>query len=69
MDKHWDIEKLTGEVIRIALNEYKDKEYIDIRTYYMADDGELKPTKKGVTIPKEQYPELKEAILGLEELL
>ena len=51
------------------MNEYKGKKYIDIRTYFEADDGEYKPTKKGVTLSIDLYNELKEGIERLESLL
>ena len=35
-----------------ALKEYKGKQFIDIRTFYLADavKNEWRPTKKGITI-------------------
>jgi hypothetical protein len=39
----------------------------DIRIYYKADDGEYRPTKKGITVSPSQLPELGEAIRKLIE--
>jgi hypothetical protein len=39
----------------------------DLRIYYKADDGEYRPTKKGITVSPAQLPELGEAIRKLIE--
>lgn len=68
--KEFDIERNEREIVRIALSEYSGREFIDIRIFYMDEKvGEYKPTKKGVTLAKELYPELKKAILALEDVL
>lgn len=64
-----DIEKPNGEVVRIQLNEFNDKHYLDLRIHYLADEDEYKPTKKGVSIPVELYGELKEAIEKAEDAI
>lgn len=55
-----------GDVIRVAVDEFKGKDYLDIRNFYKGQDGELKPTRKGVSIPVE----LAEVVIGtaLKEL-
>jgi hypothetical protein len=63
-------EKNSLEEVRISLTEFKGKELIDLRVYYQPEDGEEKrPTKKGITISPEKFPELKKAILALEKAL
>lgn len=42
-----------GDVIRVQKKEFKGKSYLDIRTFYEGEDGEMMPTKKGVAIPIE----------------
>ncbi|NTW38075.1 MAG: transcriptional coactivator p15 [Syntrophobacteraceae bacterium] len=59
--------KLGGEPRRVSLSKYKGKTYADIRIYYKADDGEYRPTKKGITVSPAQLPELGEAIRKLIE--
>jgi hypothetical protein len=34
-----------GESIRLALNRYEGKDVVDLRTWYTAEDGKLKPGK------------------------
>ena len=57
-------------VVRVALTEFRKKQYIEVRTYYMADDGEWKPTRKGITLDqdlmKEVHKALGEALLEIE---
>ncbi len=63
-------EKNSMEEVRVSLTEFKGKELIDLRVYYQPEDGEEKrPTKKGITISPEKFPELKKAILALEKVL
>lgn len=37
-------------IVRVSKNEFRGNEYIDIRKYYQADDGEWRPTKKGISL-------------------
>jgi len=57
------------EEVRISLSQYKGKQYIDFRIYYKADDGEFHPSKKGITIAPDLFPELEEAVNKLREML
>ena len=61
-------ENRKGEQIRISINEYMGHEYIDIRLFFKSD-GEHKPTKKGITLKKDQYPFLLQGVLELGETL
>jgi len=63
-------EKNSFEEVRISLTEFKGKGLIDVRVYYQPDgEEEMRPTKKGITISPEKYPELKKGILALENVL
>ena len=68
-EKAVTVEKREGEHIRIGLNEYEGKEYIDIRQHYKNEEGEWRPTKKGVTLPTERLVDLKEAIEALIKMI
>jgi hypothetical protein len=61
--------KNATEEVRVALTEFKGYNLIDLRVYYVLPGGEPVPTKKGITMSVELYPELKEAILKLGEEL
>ena len=53
----------TTEQLQIALSEFKDKKYLDLRIFYTTDSGETwLPTKKGVTIYPDNLETLKTAI-------
>ena len=43
--------KNSREFLVIAESEYQGREYIDIRSHYVNDKGELSPTRKGITLP------------------
>lgn len=51
-----DTGKVLGEIVKnetekivIAEKEYKGRKYIDMRIYFLGDNGGYLPTKKGVT--------------------
>ncbi len=56
-----DIPRTETEVLRVSTEEYKGRKYVDVRVYFANDEGEWKPTKKGVTI----YPEKVEEFIDL----
>ena len=61
-----EIEKGEG-IIRVALQEYRGHEYIDIRQYYKDNSGDFKPTKKGITFNPEILDEIIEGLEALKE--
>ena len=54
------------EAVVVGLREFRGTEYIDIRTYYEADSGTWRPTKKGVTVPLRAYTEFAEILAQLD---
>jgi len=62
-------EKNATEVVRVSLTEYRGRKLVDVRVYYADDEGQYRPTRKGVSLNVEVYPELKRALLALEKLL
>ncbi|MCB0279682.1 MAG: transcriptional coactivator p15/PC4 family protein [Calditrichaeota bacterium] len=62
-----EIEKNSTEVIRFSRTEFRGKPLIDIRVFYQDDDGEYKPTKKGITFSPEIFDEFLEGIEKLKE--
>ena len=57
-----DIPRNETEVLRVSAEEYKGRKYVDVRLYFATDEGEWKPTKKGVTIQPEKVEEFIELI-------
>ena len=58
-------EKNSAEEVRICLTTYKGRDYLDLRVFYRADDGEMRPTKRGLTLNLDLVPELE---TGLQKL-
>jgi hypothetical protein len=64
-----EMDKGRNEKIIFSLSEFRGKSYADVRVYYEDDEGEFKPTKKGVTVGLDEFPQFKENILELESYL
>ena len=56
-----------GEVVRITREEYKGADLVNIRVWFTASDGELRPSKNGLTIRADQIPQMIEALLGVQD--
>jgi len=53
----------TGKnTIRVQKSEYKGYEFVDVRKFYEDDEGELRPTKKGIALPLDVADEVADAI-------
>lgn len=66
-----DIQRNNNEIIRIEVSEFKGKELINLRIWYVAGrdmDGTdiYKPTQKGVALNLSEFSELKDGIDKLE---
>ncbi len=57
------------ETMRVSLSVFKGKTYIDFRLFYEDANGELAPTKKGVTITPELWDEFRTGVAAAEKLL
>lgn len=57
------------EEVRSSLTVFKGKQYVDLRIYYKGDDGEFRPSKKGLTVSVDLFPELEEAIRKLKDAI
>ena len=62
-------EKNATEVVRVSLTEYRGRKLLDVRVYYSDDEGQYRPTKKGVSLSVDVYPDFKRALLELEKIL
>ncbi|NLV67215.1 MAG: hypothetical protein GXY14_06025 [Spirochaetes bacterium] len=66
-----DIQRNANEIIRIEVSEFKGKELINIRIWYVAardnDGNEIyKPTQKGIALDIAEFDELRKGIDKLE---
>lgn len=57
-----------GKMKFVTVREFKGKLYVDIREHY-EKDGELLPGKKGVSLPAEQWQNLKAVIDDIDQKL
>jgi len=57
------------EEVRATLKEFRGRRYLDLRIYYQDDQGEWKPTRKGVSLSTDFMGELKEAVTAMETAL
>ena len=64
-----EMEKGPTEKIFFSLSEFKGKKYADIRIYFENDEGEWKPTRKGLTLSLDRFAEFKDNLGTLEEFL
>ncbi len=53
-----ELVKNSTEKLRVTISEYKGYTFLDVRVYYEDDQGEYKPTKKGLTLKKEDIEPL-----------
>ncbi len=61
-----EMEKGPNEKIFFSLSEYKGKKYAYIRIYFEDDEGEWKPTKKGITLSPDRFAEFKDNVEALK---
>jgi len=52
------IKKNSRESIVISQTEFKGNDLVDVRTFFTNAEGELSPTKKGITVRLEKLDEL-----------
>lgn len=52
-----EIQKGTDKII-VTVKEFKGKTYVDIRTYFENDQGEMMPTKKGVSLTPDNLDDI-----------
>jgi hypothetical protein len=62
-------EKNATEVVRVSLTEYRGRKLVDVRVYYSDSEGQYRPTKKGVSLSVDVYPDFKRAMVALEKVL
>ena len=52
-----EIQKGTDKIM-VTVKEIKGKTYVDIRTYFENDQGEMVPTKKGVSLTPDNVDDM-----------
>jgi hypothetical protein len=57
------------ETVRVTISSFRGRDLIDLRAYYEAEDGSMRPTRKGIAFGTEQFAELEFAVERLRALL
>jgi hypothetical protein len=57
------------ETLQVSLSVFKGKTYVDVRLFYEDTEGELRPTKKGITVTPELWDEFRAGIAQAEAVL
>lgn len=60
------IDKARGDQVHVALARFKGHTYADLRQFYDAGEGAMRPTGKGVTVPLAALDDLRD---GIERLI
>ncbi|AWP06617.1 Activated RNA polymerase II transcriptional coactivator p15 isoform 2 [Scophthalmus maximus] len=58
-----------GKMRYVSVRDFKGKVLIDIREYWMNQDGEMKPGKKGISLNPEQWSQLKDQISEIDDAI
>ncbi|XP_034025623.1 SUB1 regulator of transcription b [Thalassophryne amazonica] len=58
-----------GKTRYVSVRDFKGKVLIDIREYWMNEDGEMKPGKKGISLNPEQWNQLKDQISEIDDAI
>ena len=62
-----EFSKNSTEVVRASITHFKGNDYADIRVFYEAEDGEHRPTKKGLTVSLDLLGDLEAAVKALKK--
>ncbi|XP_031464665.1 activated RNA polymerase II transcriptional coactivator p15-like isoform X2 [Phasianus colchicus] len=58
-----------GKMRYVSVRDFKGKVLIDIREYWMDQEGEMKPGRKGISLNPEQWNQLKEQISDIDDAI
>ncbi|XP_069820891.1 activated RNA polymerase II transcriptional coactivator p15 [Dendropsophus ebraccatus] len=58
-----------GKMRYVSVRDFKGKVLIDIREYFMDNQGEMKPGRKGISLNPEQWNQLKEQMSDIDDAI
>ena len=58
----FEFERSGTEKLVVESSEYKGRDLVSLRIYFLSDSGEWLPTKKGVTFRRDQLDEVLDAL-------
>ncbi len=56
------IQKNIQEEIRVSRDEFKGRDVVNMRVWYLAQDGEKHPTRKGLAFSAALLPDIQQAL-------
>jgi hypothetical protein len=65
----YEFDKCGGQVVRFSVGHYRGRKYADVRLWYEDDEGQFKPTKKGIALAPELLNELEKGVMRLKAAL
>jgi len=63
------IAKNPTEEVRVSLTSYRGHDLVDIRVFFQDEQGEWRPTKRGVSLSVDSFVELRDAVVKAEDML
>lgn len=64
----YEFQRTQDERVCASVASYKGRQYLDLRIFFIDRiSGDLKPTKKGITLSDHLLPQLKNAVLAFEK--
>ena len=63
------MEKSGGRLIRVTANTFEGYDLVDVREYFEDEMGAPKPTRKGISLRREQFGEFVDMLLQAKEAL
>lgn len=58
-----DLQKNSRQRLRVQVKTFKGSEYVDLRVWYVGEDGEYAPSGKGVMLKPAHVVEIAQALL------
>lgn len=58
----------SNEVIRIELTDYKGRKGLNIRVWFRAEGGDLRPTRVGIWLPLERLSQVRKGLRKAEKI-
>ncbi|XP_018425815.1 PREDICTED: activated RNA polymerase II transcriptional coactivator p15 [Nanorana parkeri] len=58
-----------GKMRYVSVRDFKGKVLIDVREYFMDQQGEMKPGRKGISLNPEQWSQLKEQMSDIDDAI
>ncbi|KAM4049918.1 activated RNA polymerase II transcriptional coactivator p15 isoform 1-T3 [Anomaloglossus baeobatrachus] len=58
-----------GKMRYVSVRDFKGKVLVDIREYFMDNQGEMKPGRKGISLNPEQWNQLKDQMSDIDDAI